>query len=109
MYANIIRLTDDVKTCKVCVGDKEKTVANTRAAIKRTKNKSTFISLTAWDYNAEFLAKHFKKGDMLYIEGELDNDSLKIDDKTIQTVYITVSSIDFTYGNKRDNNDEIKV
>ena len=109
MYSNIVRLASDINFKNVKVGDKEKAVANVRAAIKLTKDKSVFVNLTAWEHKAEILNKYYKKGDILYIEGELENDMLKIEEKEYKTVGITISKIEFTYGNKKEEDDKINV
>jgi len=63
------------------------------------KDKSSFIDITAWGGTAELIGKYLKKGNEIFIEGELRNNRYKKDGKHIPS-YILVTKIRFNYGNK---------
>ena len=54
-----------------------KSVATFSLAVKRpfTKDTTDFFNLTAWDKQAEIMAKHVAKGDQIVISGYLQNRS----------------------------------
>jgi len=66
------------------------------------KKKTTFIDVTTWGKQAEFVSKHFNKGEGIHIEGRLDLDTW--DDKESGAKRskhtITAERITFTVGNK---------
>lgn len=51
-------------------GDNKSFVTNT-LAIQETKDKSEFVSVTAFGKTAEILYKYVKKGDMVLLEGSI--------------------------------------
>lgn len=55
-----------------------KKVVSFRLAVDRNgKNNGTdFISVVAWDGTAEFIAKHFEKGQQMLVEGKLRTHSI---------------------------------
>ncbi len=55
----------------------ENNVVNVRVAVDRNSKDggADFIDVTAWRQTAEFLAKYFKKGSMVAIEGSLRTDT----------------------------------
>ena len=63
------------------------TLAVDRAYAKDGEKVTDFINCVAWRYNAEFLAKYFKKGQMALVRGEMQNRSYE--DKEGNTRYIT--------------------
>jgi single-strand DNA-binding protein len=101
MFIEIGRLTQDVEVKTVTVSDTEKHVANNRLAVRVNSDTSAFIDITAWNGTADFLGAHFKKGDELFIEGELRNRIVKSGEKELSLPFILISRVKFTHGNKR--------
>jgi len=101
MFIEIGRLTQDVEIKTVSVNDVEKHVTNNRLAVRVSKENTAFIDVTAWNGTADFLGTHFKKGDELFIEGELRNRVTKYGDKELSIPFVLISRIRFTHGNKR--------
>lgn len=62
------RTCADWKTRKY--GDNKSFVTNT-LAIQESKDKSEFVSITAFGKTAEVLYKYVKKGDMVLVEGSI--------------------------------------
>lgn len=79
----------------------EKHVTNNRFEVRISKDSTAFIDVTAWNGTADFIGAHFKKGDELFIEGELRNRAAKFGDKEFSVPFILISRIRFTHGNKR--------
>jgi single-strand DNA-binding protein len=52
-----------------------------------TQSKTTWHNVVIWRGMAEVISKHFKKGDMIYIEGRTEN--REYDDKDGNKKYIT--------------------
>jgi single-stranded DNA-binding protein len=100
MFTEIGRLTQAVEVKTVTVGGVEKHVANNRLAVRVSKEDSAFIDITAWNGTADFIGAHFKKGDELYIEGELRNRIVKSGEKELSHPFILIVRVKFTHGNK---------
>lgn len=64
-------------------------VVSFNLAVQRNYNKeiTDWISIVAWKGTATFIAKHFNKGDMICIEGNIQ--TRNYDDKDGKKVYIT--------------------
>lgn len=97
MIAEIGRLCFDVEVKEV--GENNLKVLNNRIAINNGKDKTVFVDITAWKGTAELIAKHFKKGDEIYIEGNLANSVAKKENVEFTTTSIIVSNVKFTHGN----------
>ena len=75
MYTNIGRVTSDIE-----VKDAGSTkVANFSLAVRRRyqrdgKAVTDFVPCTAWGKLAETMGEHVAKGQMIYVEGEMEND-----------------------------------
>ena len=80
------RLTADVEVKKTT---SDIPVASFSLAInrKRDKEKTDFINCVAWRQTAEFIAKYFRKGSSIMLEGELQTRSW--DDQSGQKRYAT--------------------
>lgn len=78
------------------VGNNKKKVARFSIACQRDKDNSDFINCVAWENNAEFLTKYFKKGDGINISGELrvDNYTNK-DGNNVYMTYVLVRQSGF--------------
>lgn len=48
-----------------------RSVCSFRIAVKKGKDDADFFSVVAFDGTAEFIAKYFKKGDLIEIQGKL--------------------------------------
>lgn len=78
MYNRIIlmgRLTKDpeLKTTQSGIAMCRFSIAVDRAYSKGTEKQTDFIDITAWRQTAEFVAKYFKRGRMILVEGKLQN------------------------------------
>lgn len=72
------RTCADWKTRKY--GDNKSFVTNT-LAIQESKDKSEFVSITAFGKTAEVLYKYVKKGDMVLVEGSINTSVSEKDGK----------------------------
>ena len=70
------------------------------------ENKQTdFISVVAWRGSAEFVAKHFKKGDMIGIEGSIQTRKYQDKNGNNRTAFeVVVNNVQFVEGKKNDVN-----
>ena len=68
----------------------------------RSKNSSTdFYNFVAWDKTAEFLAKYFKKGARILIEGRLQTSKYTNKDGVeVTSVDIVIENAEFAGGKK---------
>lgn len=96
------RLVFDVELKEVGE-DKDKKVVNNRMALQAGKDKTTFIDVEAWGNTAELISKYYKKGYEILTEGHLVNKTRKKEDVEYETVGFIIDRIVFTYGNKKDN------
>ena len=75
------------------------------------ENEATFFRVTAWQTNAEFVARNFRKGDSIFITGRADNKKYT-DSQGLKHSYceITAEEVKFVDGKKdkelRESNDE---
>ena len=84
-------------------------VANFRIAVERDyaaqggERQTDFFDVTAWRGTAEFISKHFTKGQMIALEGRLSTKSWTDRDGNKRTsVEIVAENVHFA-GYKRDN------
>jgi len=93
-------LARDPELRKVGTGDKATSVVNFTVATSReftradgTKDKITsFIPCEAWDSGAENISQTFKKGDLVFVEGSIRNDSWEKDGVKHSTLKIRVNN-----------------
>lgn len=85
------------------------TVANFNVAVNRNfKDKdgnygADFVNCVAFGKTAEFLEKHFHKGNMIGVTGRINTGSFtNADGKTIYTTDVAVEKVEFV-GSKSDN------
>lgn len=72
-------------------------------AAKGQERKTDFIDCVAWRQTAEFIAKFFKKGSLILVEGATQTDVVEKDDGTKRKyTQINVTSVNFC-GSKKDN------
>lgn len=74
-----------------------------RYQTKGEERKTDFFRVITWRQQAEFVTRYFRKGSMILIEGELQNDTYT--DKngnTVNSVQISADQISFT-GEKANN------
>lgn len=96
-------LTKDIEVTKAG----EASLAEFTLAVNRTyKNKdgerdTDFIYLKAWRETAENLAKYAKKGEKLYVEGEVNTSSYEKDDKKNYVTEFVVRNFELL-GSKKD-------
>ena len=106
MVYQLGRLVKKVELKEIEIDGKKKTVLNNSLAVKIDKDNTAFIDITAWGSIAESISKFFHKGDEILIKGEIRNKNSKIEEKEIAMVFILVTGFEFTYGNKRKDDDE---
>ena len=63
------------------------------------ENKADFINCVAWNNNAEFISKYFKKGQAIAVVGRLQNRSYE-DEKGKHNITEVVVEENFFIGNK---------
>jgi single-strand DNA-binding protein len=94
------------------VGDKKTSVVNFTVAVSReftradgTQDKITsFIQCEAWDSGADAIADSLKKGDLVFVEGSLRNDSWEKDGVKHSTLKVRVNNFaKIAKSNKRKN------
>lgn len=103
MLVELGRIVYDVEL--KAVGDGKK-VVNNALAIQRGKNLTTFIEFEAWDQTAERIAKYYKKGYEILLQGQLVNKKKKKGEQEFQTVAIVVDKMFFTHGNPKNKDIE---
>lgn len=101
MFCEIMRLTGEAEVKQINVKGEMKSVLNNRVAISDASGNTTFVDMTAWGGTAELIGQFLHKGDEFYGEGVLKNKGIKLGEKEIQTIYLRLEKIKFTYGNKR--------
>ena len=98
MIIELGKLLNEVTVKTVTTDKGDKLVLNNRIMIYQGRNKSTFVDITAWNGVADFIARHFTQNDEIFIEGELKNKDITIDDKTFQGFYILVDNARIVFG-----------
>jgi len=111
MIYQLGRLVKEVEFKEIEIGGKKKSVLNNSLAIKIDKDNTAYVDITAWGSIAESISKFFHKGDEILIKGEIRNKKSKVEEKEIATVFVLVTGFEFTYGNKRkdDNVEDISA
>lgn len=84
----------------------DKKLVSFRGAVKKRFKKSNdepdnFFNYTAYGKTAEFIAKYFKKGQMMIIEGEINNNNYEKDGVKHYTNQIVIDTVEFS-GSKSD-------
>lgn len=80
----------------------------TVAVNRKFKDKQTgdypadFINCQAWRQTAEFIAKYFRKGDMIAIEGSVQNNNYESNGVKQYTYIVSVENVEF--GGSRNSN-----
>lgn len=99
------RLTDNVKLVNYGKGDNAGVLAGFSIATQgANKDDTVFIQCTAFNGQAEFLEKWFKKGSPVEIEGRLQNDTYEDAKGTMHYTYkVMVERVAFTVSNKPED------
>ena len=100
MITEIATFATEPELRTVQIGENDRSVMNGRIAINQGKDRASFINVTAWGKLAEYIGNYYKKGDEIYIEGEIRNSNYKTDDRTLQTNYILITTAKPTFGQK---------
>ena len=80
------------------------TVAVNRRKDKKGETKADFIDCTAFGKTAAFVAKYFKKGDGIVVEGALESDTYEAKDGTKRTKWsIRVEEVEFPQSAKKQS------
>lgn len=105
MLNNVIlqgRLTGDVEV-KTMNNQKQTKYANFSIAVPKTKDEAMFINLKAFGETAENIAKYFKKGNGIIINGKLDVSQYEKEGQKTSFTAVVVTSFDFPIGNPKEN------
>lgn len=105
MLNNVIlqgRLTGDVEV-KTMNNQKQTKYANFSIAVPKTKDEAMFINLKAFGETAENIAKYFKKGNGIIINGKLDVSQYEKEGQKTSFTAVVVNSFDFPIGNPKEN------
>lgn len=105
MLNNVIlqgRLTGDVEV-KVMNNQKQTKYANFNIAVPKTKDEAMFVPVKAFGETAENIAKYFKKGNGIIINGKLDISQYEKDGQKTSFTAVVVNSFDFPIGNPKEN------
>ena len=79
-------------------------VAVNRRKDKNGETKADFIDCTAFGKTAAFVAKYFKKGDGIVVEGALESDTYEAKDGTKRTKWsIRIEEVEFPQGGKKQS------
>lgn len=75
------------------------------------KDETTFVDITVWGQRGEALAKYFKKGDPIYVEGRLTLEQWQDKTSGEKRSKLTVTAEDWQFvaprgGNGKQRNDE---
>lgn len=98
--------------------NRETSVVNFTVAVSRdfvksdgVKDKITsFINCEAWDSGAELIASSFKKGDLVFVEGSIRNDSWEKDGVKHNTLKVRVNNFSkITKVNKNQQNNSAEA
>lgn len=93
-------LARDPELRSVGAGDRQTSVVNFTVAVSREFTKAdgekdkvtSFIQCEAWDSGAETIAETLKKGDLVFVEGSLRNDSWEKDGVKHSTLKVRVNN-----------------
>lgn len=98
------RLTRDVEV-RYTQGAEPKAYAMFGVAVNRQfkKDECDFINCKAWGKTAEFLGKHFKKGQEILLEGRIEVNVSDVDGVKTTFVNVVAEQVKFC-GSKGDNN-----
>ena len=105
MLNNVIlqgRITGDVEV-KTMNNQKQTKYANFSIAVPKTKDEAMFINLKAFGETAENIAKYFKKGNGIIINGKLDVSQYEKEGQKTSFTAVVVNSFDFPIGNPKEN------
>lgn len=98
MYNKVIlmgRITKDIELKATQTGTSVCTFSiavDRRFTDKGGERQTDFFNCVAWRQQAEFIQKYFSKGNLILVEGELQNRNYK--DKDGRTVYVTEIIVD---------------
>lgn len=104
------RLTQDIKINEYGKGDNAGILCGFGVAVNgQGKDDTVFVNCTAFNGQAEFLEKWFKKGSPVEIEGRLTNDNYKdIDGNMRYTYKVIVERVSFVVSNAPEENKDEK-
>lgn len=93
MIIELGRLTRDIE---VRYTQKGKAVGNFGLAVRKYNGESKFHECIVWEKQAEIMASHLSKGDMIQVIGELDYNTYEKDGVNIKKAEIIVNRFEFT-------------
>lgn len=100
-FTTLGRLVRDVETTQA----KDTVIAKLSVASNRgDKDKTTdFADITAFGKLAENIAKYFHKGDMIYLEGNIQFDTVEKDGQKRKYTNLIANSFQFCGSSSKDN------
>lgn len=75
-------------------------IAKIRVAVNIGKDKTAFLSVTAFQKTAEFVMKHFKKGDPIIVEGKINQHTYEKDGQKVTVTDIIANNFHFCGGTR---------
>ncbi len=106
MYNKSIILGNLAQDVELKATNSGKSVGSFSVAVNRKvgeKQEVSFIGCQAWDKTAEAIAKFFKKGDAILVEGRLKQESWEKDGKKNSRIILVVEQFSFTGGKKKED------
>ena len=100
MFAGLVNFANEPELKMVPSGENETSVMNALVAIRQGKDRASFINVTAWGGLAEYIGNNYRKGDEIYIEGDIRNSNYTVGDRVIQTNYVRIYNARHTFGQK---------
>ena len=111
MYNHIVLMGRITADPELKLTDKEKEYVNFSIAVDQyvidCEEKTDFFRCTAWGKTAVFISRHFSKGAMILIDGDIHNDNYK-DSSGVQHygMQVMVRNASFTGERKQADGDE---
>ena len=108
MINNVVLMGRLVADPEIRTTNTGKSVANFRIAVDRTYSKggnreTDFVPVVAWEGQATFLERYFKKGDMLALRGEIQTRNYEDKDGNKRTAFEVVAREVSFCGGKNEN------
>ena len=85
-----------------------KAYASFTLAVQKNKNEAEFIDCTAWEKTAETIAKYFKKGSKILIQGRLSVSNYEQNGEKRKSTKVVVNSFEFVESKNTVNNQSNK-
>jgi single-strand DNA-binding protein len=103
MYNKDLKMGRLTKSPELKTTNNGKSVCTFSIAVNRDyqKDKTDFFNCVAWGQTAEFIARYFEKGSMIFVDGRLENREYEKDGQKRTVTEITVEKASFC-GDKKE-------